>query len=572
MGFMSKEYIKIRDWDSSKILPPLVVSDERAISWDETADMLVVGYGAAGASTALEGHARGLYVVLADRFQGGGASELSGGIVYAGGGTKAQREAGHGDTPEAMFEYLSKEVGSAVSSQTLRRFCDDSVGTLDWLENHGAHFGGPEAPHKTSYPGPHDFLYYSDNATAPAYAGRLPPAPRGHRTMGQAVFENPEVGQGEEGGFHLMAALKKAVARASNIRVLRQAKATRLIVNPQNEVLGVEFRQLREESFAGRLHKWAEPYGKNPLWRLFGFGVPFIWLVVLTEKFAKPIRVRARHGTVLSAGGFVHNRKLVSKVAPEYLRAPPLGSLGCDGSGVRLGLTVGAGTGWMDSVSAWRFVNPPYAWVKGIVVGPDGNRLVNEELYGAVLGQAMYRRTAGRAWLIVDGDIQAAAIEELKEGKMFPFQRYPIEASRRTATKADSIAELESKLGFPIGSLVNTVSSYNAAIAQQTQDAMGKSPKLRAPLQRKPYYAVNLKSSLMSPAFSITMGGLSVDEETGQVTQSDGSRINGLFAAGRSAVGLPSKNYVSGLSLADCVWSGRRAARSIASLRDHARR
>ena len=564
---MSNEYIKARDWDSSKILLPLVVSDERSVSWDETADMLAVGFGAAGASTALEGCAKGLYVILADRFQGGGASELSGGIVYAGGGTKAQRETGHNDTPEAMFEYLSKEVGDAISPQTLRRFCDDSVETLSWLESHGAHFGGPEAPHKTSYPGPHDFLYYSDNATAPAYSGQFAPAPRGHRTMGQAAFENPEVGQGEEGGFHLMAALKKAVARADNIRVLRQARATRLIVNPRNEVLGVEFRQLREGSLASRLHKWAEPYGKNPLWRLFGFGVPFIWLAVLAEKFAKPLRVRARYGTVLSAGGFVHNRKLVGKVAPEYLRAPPLGSLGCDGSGVRLGLSVGAGVDWMDSVSAWRFVNPPYAWVKGIVVGPDGNRLVNEELYGAVLGQAMYRRTAGRAWLIVDSDIQAAAIEELKERKMFPFQRYPIEASRRTAIKADSIAELESKLGFPLGSLVNTASSYNSAIAQHAQDAMGKSRKLRAPLLRKPYYAVNLKSSIMSPVFSITMGGLSVDEGTGQVTQPNGDPIKGLFAAGRSAVGLPSKNYVSGLSLADCVWSGRRAARSIASIR-----
>ena len=45
---------------------------------------------------------------------------------------------------------------------------------------------------------------------------------------------------------------------------------------------------------------------------------------------------------------------------------------------------------------------------------------------------------------------------------------------------------------------------------------------------------------------------------------SAGRPIPGLYAAGRSAVGIPSNNYVSGLSLADGVWSGRRAAGAIA--------
>ena len=35
--------------------------------------------------------------------------------------------------------------------------------------------------------------------------------------------------------------------------------------------------------------------------------------------------------------------------------------------------------------------------------------------------------------------------------------------------------------------------------------------------------------------------------------------IPGLYAAGRNAVGVCSRQYVSGLSIADCVYSGRRA-------------
>ena len=55
--------------------------------WDIEADVVVVGFGAAGACAALEAAARGCDVVLLDRFSGGGATALSGGVIYAGGGT-----------------------------------------------------------------------------------------------------------------------------------------------------------------------------------------------------------------------------------------------------------------------------------------------------------------------------------------------------------------------------------------------------------------------------------------------------------------------------------------------------
>jgi succinate dehydrogenase/fumarate reductase flavoprotein subunit len=52
-----------------------------------------------------------------------------------------------------------------------------------------------------------------------------------------------------------------------------------------------------------------------------------------------------------------------------------------------------------------------------------------------------------------------------------------------------------------------------------------------------------------------------VDELTGAVRRADGSLVEGLYAAGRVAVGLCSKGYMSGLSIADTVFSGRRAGR-----------
>jgi 3-oxo-5alpha-steroid 4-dehydrogenase len=56
-----------------------------------------------------------------------------------------------------------------------------------------------------------------------------------------------------------------------------------------------------------------------------------------------------------------------------------------------------------------------------------------------------------------------------------------------------------------------------------------------------------------------------VAPESGQVLRPDGHPIPGLYAAGRTAASLCSRSYVSGLSLADCVFSGRRAGRSAAA-------
>ena len=133
---------------------------------DVSADVVVIGFGAAGACAAIEAAAAGASVVVLDRFAGGGATALSGGVVYAGGGTRQQVEAGVTDTPEAMFEYLKHEVRDAVSEATLRRFCEDSAKMLAWLEDQGVPFSSALSPFKTSYPTDDYYLYQSGSEDA----------------------------------------------------------------------------------------------------------------------------------------------------------------------------------------------------------------------------------------------------------------------------------------------------------------------------------------------------------------------------------------------------------------------
>ena len=94
-----------------------------------------------------------------------------------------------------------------------------------------------------------------------------------------------------------------------------------------------------------------------------------------------------------------------------------------------------------------------------------------------------------------------------------------------------------------------------------------KTDGLRTPLGKGPYYAINISVS-NKHAFTpfMTLGGLTVDEDTGAVTRRDGTVIKGLYAAGLCAVGLHSNGYISGISLSDGVFSGRRAARAATSV------
>lgn len=85
----------------------------------ESTDVVVIGFGATGVSAAITAREQGVQVVALDRANGGGATAISGDIIYAGGGTAVQQQAGVRDSFEQMLTYLRLEVADAVSESTL---------------------------------------------------------------------------------------------------------------------------------------------------------------------------------------------------------------------------------------------------------------------------------------------------------------------------------------------------------------------------------------------------------------------------------------------------------------------
>jgi 3-oxo-5alpha-steroid 4-dehydrogenase len=99
-----------------------VAAEGNSDAWDVSTDVVVVGFGAAGTCAALAARESGAEVVTLERFNGGGATAMSGGIIYAGGGTVVQRRAGVDDSTDKLLAYLQLEVGDVVRPDTLRRF------------------------------------------------------------------------------------------------------------------------------------------------------------------------------------------------------------------------------------------------------------------------------------------------------------------------------------------------------------------------------------------------------------------------------------------------------------------
>src|SRR2546426_6442026 len=90
----------------------LGVSGERATAapprWDRSADVVIVGAGAAGLPAAIRARDRGAFVILIDsNHDVGGHAMISGGSVALGGGTSLQKKFGIEDSADSVYLELT---------------------------------------------------------------------------------------------------------------------------------------------------------------------------------------------------------------------------------------------------------------------------------------------------------------------------------------------------------------------------------------------------------------------------------------------------------------------------------
>ncbi len=479
----------------------------RISEWSATADVVVVGLGAAGACAALEAHREGARVlVLEKQAQGGGTSARAAGQLYLGGGTALQHACGFEDSTQAMAAYMRLACGPGAPEDKIDLFVRESVEHYDWLVAQGVPFKASFVPttEATNPPGP-DGLTFTGSEPAHPYCEIAKPAPRGHNVENQG-----------DSGIVLMRVLQDVIDR-EEIAVRTKVETTRLAVDGYGRVVGVGVR-------AGGSRSDRED----------------------GQESAEEQWIAAERGVILCTGGFGFNREMLGRYAPSLLDCNPVGTEAEDGLGIRLGMAAGGDAIRMDAGCVMIPFSKPRSLVRGICVNGRGERFINEDVYQAVHGDVTLNRQEGVAYLIHDDETYAEP--------QLPFP---------TIAEAETIEELEAQLALPEGSLVATLARWNAGARRGEDPLFHKGPEWITPLEHPPFRAIDLRrSSFPYPFF--TLGGLRTDT-MGRVLTPEGEIVEGLFAAGRTTSGIPAQGYNSGMSLSDCTFFGRRAGRFAAT-------
>lgn len=467
--------------------------------WDIETDVAVVGFGAAGSCAAIEAAAAGAKVQLFEVAAGfGGSAALSGGDIYLGGGTSAQRAAGFEDSVEDLYQYLLMAGGPGADTARVRLYADNALAHYEWLQAQGVPFKGTYVPGKWLEPVTDDTLIWCGSEAAWPFSERARPAPRGHAPQQD----------GWGAGKLLMECLAKRV-EALGVTVHYSSRALCLITDDGGRVAGLVVRIDGEPRF-----------------------------------------VRASGGVILCAGGFVCNEAMLQRYAPAALvcRTQTTGG-NDDGSGIRMGMAVGADAIHMEQFFCTMPFFPPESLVKGIFVNQLGNRFINEDVYHGRATHYILRQPGARAWLLVDNAI---------------FERPITNPNIEIAAVGETWEEVEQELGMPAGALVHTVEQFNRYAAKGEDPYFHKHANWLRPLTEGPFAALSYCASDF-PASYFTLGGLHT-LPTGQVLNVDGEVIPGLYAAGRTACGLPrwGEGYSSGMSLGDSTFFGRQAGRHAA--------
>lgn len=333
----------------------LVRYDEGS-AFDDEADAIVVGYGIAGSCAALEARRSGGDVLVVERAgAGGGASALSSGLFYLGGGTAVQTACGYEDTAQNMYRFMCASMGTE-RADLIRRYCDHSVAHFDWLEAQGVPF------ERSCYKGKAVILLTTEgllgtgNEKVWPYNELATAVPRGHQVAGA----------GADTG---LAAMTPLLARCAEegVRAKYDSRLTALIVDDTGRVRGVQARHL-----------------------------------------GQTVRLRARRGVVLATGGFAMNKEMVKHHLTNFSdTAEPLGTPYTDGSGIVAGQLAGAHLEGMDGFIATASIYPPAQLIKGIIVNSLGKRFVAEDSYHGRTAHFISEQPGQRAYLIVNGDIFA---------------------------------------------------------------------------------------------------------------------------------------------------------------------
>lgn len=466
--------------------------------WDIETDVAVIGFGGAGACAAIEAHDKGSDVIIFELSSAsGGSTAMSSAEVYMGGdgGTGPQQACGLEDSNENMINFLLACQGEQADEAKVRAYVEGSVDHYQWLVECGVPFKDSWLNERAIFAHTDDCLLFTDNQKAWPFSEHTKPIPRGHNLYIK----------GDNGGPLFMKIMAENVEKR-DIRVEYETRALTLVADDDNAVHGIVVRMNQKEVY-----------------------------------------VKANKGVILCAGGFNMNEDMVRKYAPFLTRANmPIGNPGDTGSGILMGLGVGASAINMHEGFVSLPFYPPGSITNGILVNDKGQRFINEDCYHGRVGWYCLNQPGDRIYMIL-------TVEDYGDYEQRSFLGADV------AGTGETLAELEEELNLPKGSLEHTVNYYSEHARNGEDPLFHKAAEWLKPLEL-PLVALDCTPGRGAVYPFFTLGGLDT-LPSGEVLTAEGDVITGLYAAGRTACGIPRSavGYGSGMSVGDATFTGRMA-------------
>ena len=514
-----------------------------AVDWDESHDLIVVGSGASAVTAALIMKRAGLSAIILEKQElFGGTTTISGGVMWVPNNHLVRDR----DSPEKASRYFDAVIGEHRPASTPERraaYIREAPRMVDFLVENGVKFASAEVP---------DY-----------YHGYVPDGVLEGRSIGPALFDMRRIGAWAErfGESWRSPQLPVKNHEIGELLIARRNWKGRLTA------ARLGWRVLMEKLTGRKLRAGGRALQANMVEIALREGLAISMATEVRElvmdgarvagvvaiRDGREVRIEARRGVLLNAGGFAHNQAMRDRYLPqpsstEWTFANP-GDLG---QGIAMATAIGAATDMMDA-AWWVPTGMPVDSSKPhfMVVNKAGRRFCNEAKSYAESGRALYQEGAVPAFGIFDSQFRSKYT--LVSLMLQPFGSAQPHLDSGALVEAATVAELAEKMGIDATGLEGEVARMNGfarsgvdadfAKGEQAYNRHFADPGQRpnpclGTIARAPFYAIRIW-----PVDVGTCGGLLTDEHA-RVLRDDGAPIAGLYATGNTTASVMNGSYV----------------------------
>lgn len=498
--------------------------------WDHTADVVIMGAGAAGLTAAIRARDLGASVIVIDEnFDVGGHAILSGGNIRLGGGTSIQKKFNIDDSPDKVYIENTRPDHPQTrynDREMIRTFADMTVDVFEFLKANGVKFI-EEAPtvmdidgmitartHQVEKWPSDDFKETINGANG---AGMIRPLERSARAKGAQILlkhrainivrENPTSGR-----------VIGITATNLNSNTAVTIKANKAVIGATGgSTSNVFVRSIYDSRLSEEYQAGCEPYSRQ------SGDSEQMGMAIGAALGGTAIQTREARSAIQKTS-FIGCRYGYARWNPQ---SPVFKAAGASGIAVatyqdvilvnQLGQRF-----YNEMVSGWeRTCENNYTNYYDYVAAAMASTLIHEN--------GKLKRVGGPIWAIFDAEAANRERWQLKPPFVDPNGYF---------YTADTLAELAAKIknpyqkvSMPPKNLEATVARYNTFVDQGKDPDFGK-PKPQYKIQTPPFSA-----AWATPILHDTYAGLRVNGKW-QVLDIHGEVIPGFYAAGESAGGF----------------------------------